>query len=1444
MLKGRVRLGLLVLAAAWGCGGVAHAAGLTALVADNNDSNFGSLTPVSIVANEVEPWGGLGFGGPNPMAIAFTPNGSSAWVASEVSTSAKGFLEQVLLESHKSIVESSSIYDPWGIAISPDGATAYVVNEGSGIVPVTLETGAVGAEIEVEKAYAIAIAPDGETAYVLSSFGYEDGWVTPVVLATGKPAGSAIPVGDDPVAIAITPDGSAAYVVNSGEGTVTPIDLHDDTAETAIKLPETIYAAGIAIAPDGLSAYVGAQESSARSNADVIEPIDLADKTVGAPISVGQDDYPPTDVAIGPDGATAYVTDTDGDLIPVDLSEEKAGTPIDVKGSYAEAGPVAVAIQPDQAPVAAFSTTPAPPGEATKFDASASTASFGSIASYAWEFGDGDTETTSTPETTHVYTEARTYEAKLTVTDSWGTSTGKVYTGQMMLRNGGPSAKAEHSVVISAGGSPQPEVELSELSLAFGDVEVGHTDGPKTITVKNSGSGELEIEAGGVRLAGEDLGAFELGEDRCSGEDIAPGDECTFAVSFAPSAPSTARASVEIEDNATGSPQQVTLTGTGTAASAQLSSTSLEFGQIATGTTSAAQRVTLSNGGSAPLTLLGPEAVTLAGAQPGAFKLSEDECSGRTLLPAESCTVAVAFAPSEAGSSYTATLVFTDNAPNSPQTLALSGSTPAPPPPANVSASPNSLQFFTGVGTTGASQNVLVSNTGGTAAHVSGVTLGGANPGAFKIIADDCIGQELGPLDSLPCTIAVAFAPPGAGDYSAKLLIDDDASGSPLPVALSGATTTGTITGTVTDASDGNAPVAGAAVEGWLVSATTGRLGEPQMISTGANGSYVLSGLTPGVWHLAVFAPAHLSGAAALVNVSATAGTVANFDLHAPQPLSGGVSFDGPNGEVESGVPTVYFYRPFSFKMPVHIGPGEPNTTNAFLVTTALGNAGAAGGEGGGFNLASAALFSVHYDASGRPTEMSQITVGQLECGPPAQPSPCGAFGTASADAGVHATAARVTAGASLLQGGLGLVQDGFAQGGLAVAHAAACGGPPGFRNGTAFGFEVSPTSNGGIQIEMSVVPFQPPVKFIFDPFGIAPPAPTGNPMQNSVAEQGVNTVNKLLGSAIPGLGTYNTLVKVLSSGLTAIENPTAGNVINAFLQTTVSQLNVEDHGALYYFGSTLKGPLGKVLKEKSEGTVPGNTEGGFTGPGPGAPCEEQGSGGGGGAGGGGGGSGSENGSETLGGEAYLDPSGLVQSSGHAPVAGATVTLTRSASATGRQIRVANGSALMSPGNRRNPDLTSLLGEFGWDVQPGYYQIDARRSGCRGAHGGTVSRSPVKPVPPPQSDLVLTLKCPKLRRTATHLRLKLTRGIDGTSVLRVTVGSSRRLRSKTGDYVGTIVVRNAGRVLANTVADPRTGLAVVDLPPLAASSHSVTVSFAGNGLLSPSSAGVWVPKTR
>jgi PKD repeat protein len=72
--------------------------------------------------------------------------------------------------------------------------------------------------------------------------------------------------------------------------------------------------------------------------------------------------------------------------------------------------------KPNQAPTAAFDATPTDLTVAV--DASASTDADGSVASYAWDFGDGTTA--SGAKATHAYAAAGTYPVRLTVTDDAG----------------------------------------------------------------------------------------------------------------------------------------------------------------------------------------------------------------------------------------------------------------------------------------------------------------------------------------------------------------------------------------------------------------------------------------------------------------------------------------------------------------------------------------------------------------------------------------------------------------------------------------------------------------------------------------------------------------------------------------------------------------------------------------------------------------------------------------------------------------------------------------------------------------------------------------------------------------------------------------------------------------------------------------------------------------
>lgn len=377
----------------------------------------------------------LPFAGDAPWGVAITPDGSTAYVAASGADSVVPVDTATGTPGTPIAVGS----DPRTIGIAPDGATAYVADLGSGTVtPIDTATNTAGTPIAVGSGpHGIAIAPDGARVYVADIFSDDVSVIdtaTRTVIAT-------IPAGSDPYTIAITPDGATAYVTNLGSGDVIPIDTATSTAGTPIPVGAWTY--GVAIAPDGATAYV-----SQRDTGKVV-PIDTATNTAGTPIAIGTG---PEGLAITPDGTTAWVTDTGNGvdtITPLDLATGTAGTP-----THVGQAPMTVAITPDRSPRAAFAASA--DGLSARLDASASSDADGSVASYAWDFGDGHTATTSQPTTVHAYAQPGDYTVTLTVLDDEGCSRALVFTGQTAACTGSPDARVAHAVTVAAPSAAGP----------------------------------------------------------------------------------------------------------------------------------------------------------------------------------------------------------------------------------------------------------------------------------------------------------------------------------------------------------------------------------------------------------------------------------------------------------------------------------------------------------------------------------------------------------------------------------------------------------------------------------------------------------------------------------------------------------------------------------------------------------------------------------------------------------------------------------------------------------------------------------------------------------------------------------------------------------------------------------------------------------------------------
>jgi|HubBroStandDraft_1064217.scaffolds.fasta_scaffold03542_5 hypothetical protein len=229
---------------------------------------------------------------------------------------------------------------------------------------------------------------------------------------------------------------------------------------------------------------------------------------------------------------------------------------------------------------------------------------------------------------------------------------------------------------------------------SFPNTVEGTDSAPQTATLKNTNTAALTITS--IAVTG-DFAQSTGGTCPMSPARLAKGASCTIPITFTPTGTGTFTGKVTVTDNASNSPQTAKLTGVGVLP-VTLSPTSLSFGSLPIGETSAAMTVNLTNNQSSALTFN-----SIIAAPSASFAIASNTCGsgiGATL----SCTVGITFSPRTTGSK-TGTLTFSDSAATSPQTVALSGTGAAAVlvsiavTPADPSIYVGSTQQFTATGT-------------------------------------------------------------------------------------------------------------------------------------------------------------------------------------------------------------------------------------------------------------------------------------------------------------------------------------------------------------------------------------------------------------------------------------------------------------------------------------------------------------------------------------------------------------------------------------------------------------------------------------------------------------------------------------------------------------------------------------------------------------------------
>jgi 6-phosphogluconolactonase (cycloisomerase 2 family) len=391
--------------------------------------------PRGVLTSLPEGAGTVGSGGETPLGTVVSPNGRMLYVAHVFEDDPNGGTIAIFTVGSDGELKPvgspapTTVPHPRGLAITPDGRflyaghgdpgpgrdtsvgaiTAYAINGDGTLTPI-------GSPIRAGRFCGdSAITPDGHRLYVVCQdfnqiFGFaigSNGGLTP--LARSPYTVTA----EFPEATTPSPDGRFVFAASPGrttDGAVSAFSVGADGALTQVPgspYPGGFGPVGIATLPNGRFVY---------SSTDV---------------DSSQDDF----------GAlNAYAIGTAGTLKSLPRSPFRTGGNGPAYGSFV--------VLPNQGPVAGFTATL--DGPSVTFDASASTDPDGHVALHHWNFGDGTTQTTIEPQTTHVYSRTGRFRATLVVTDNEGCSTTIVSTGKAILCNG--TTAAATSRIITIGG--------------------------------------------------------------------------------------------------------------------------------------------------------------------------------------------------------------------------------------------------------------------------------------------------------------------------------------------------------------------------------------------------------------------------------------------------------------------------------------------------------------------------------------------------------------------------------------------------------------------------------------------------------------------------------------------------------------------------------------------------------------------------------------------------------------------------------------------------------------------------------------------------------------------------------------------------------------------------------------------------------------------------------
>ena len=256
--------------------------------------------------------------GKRPRGMGFSADRTLVYVA----CSNDNRIDVISLAEGKVVRRYEGIDNPEMFSVSPDGKSLWLSNEDAGEASrLNLETGVLDRVVPTgEEPEGMLVSSDGKTLYVTSEVANR---IHVIDIASGEERGTVV-VGNRPRRMVLAQKDTELWVTNELAGTVSIVSTATLQVTDEIRFeprgfrPEDITPVGLALSPDGKTAFV----SLGRANH--VARVDVASRAIGGYVLTGQRAW---GLAVSADGETLYVANgLSDDVAAVSVADWKVRT--------------------------------------------------------------------------------------------------------------------------------------------------------------------------------------------------------------------------------------------------------------------------------------------------------------------------------------------------------------------------------------------------------------------------------------------------------------------------------------------------------------------------------------------------------------------------------------------------------------------------------------------------------------------------------------------------------------------------------------------------------------------------------------------------------------------------------------------------------------------------------------------------------------------------------------------------------------------------------------------------------------------------------------------------------------------------------------------------------------------------------------------------------------